>query len=360
MSFFEIKNLNANLGDFNLRDIDLDIEKGEYATVIGPTGSGKSILLETAAGFHKTQNGSINLDGHDITKLEPDKRNISIVYQDYALFPHMNIFDNIAYGLKKKTNNNKIIAKETNNISSILGIDHLLHRKPNTLSGGEMQRVSIARSLVVKPKMLFLDEPFSALDIKTKENIRKLIKFAMKEYDTTVLHVTHDFDDVWNLASRVVMMKKGSVLQNGEPEEIFNRPSYDFIADFVGTNTLFGRVKDKEDGLTVLDICGFDMYTTDSVQQMKDVRVSIRPEDIIIAKKPLESSARNVIPCKIEDIQRKGHLVWITLSIGDMDLKAVLTPNSCQMLELEKGKQFYAIFKAVNLKILGDNNAESV
>ena len=352
MSFFEITDMSMNLGEFRLTDVNLEVERGEHATIIGPTGSGKSILLETAAGFHKTQKGSIMLDGMDITKFEPDKRGISIVYQDYALFPHMNVFDNIAYGMKKKVKDNKKIGREIDNISSILGIDHLLHRKTDTLSGGEMQRVSIARSLIVKPKMLFLDEPFSALDVKTKEKMRRLVKMAIEEYETTVLHVTHDFDDVWNLANRVVMMKKGSVLQEGKPEEIFNRPSHDFVAEFVGTNVLSGRVKGMDGDLTVLDINGIDMYTTDSVQPGKDVRVSIRPEDIIIAKKPLESSARNVIPGRIKDILKKGHLVWITLSIGDVEIKAVLTPNSCHMLDLEIGKEFYAIFKAVNLRMI--------
>ncbi|ACV24967.1 ABC transporter related [Methanocaldococcus fervens AG86] len=180
MSFLEIKNLSIDLGEFKLIDVNLEIEKGDYLTIIGPTGSGKSILLETIAGFYKPKNGKIFLEGEDITNLPPEKRNMSIVYQDYVLFPHKTVFENIAYGLKKKIKDKDKIKEEVNRISELLNISHLLHRKPGTLSGGEQQRTALARALVVKPKLLLMDEPFSALDVKTKENLRKLVKKAVR------------------------------------------------------------------------------------------------------------------------------------------------------------------------------------
>ncbi len=229
----EIENLCVDLGEFKLNGVSLKADRGDYIVIIGPTGSGKSIVLETVAGFYKPIRGKIRLEGRDITFLPIEKRNVSIVYQDHALFPHMSVFENIAYGLKKKERNSSIVREEVRKIAKILGISHLLHRKPDTLSGGEQQRVAIARALVVKPKLLLMDEPFSALDVKTRENLRKLVKKAVKKYDTTVLHVTHDFEDVFSLANEVAVMKDGEIVQTGRPEEIFSRPLNDFVADFV-------------------------------------------------------------------------------------------------------------------------------
>ena len=245
MDFLEIEDLSIDLGEFKLVDVNLKVKKGDYLTIIGPTGSGKSILLETIAGFYKPKKGRVYLDGEDITDLPPEKRNMSIVYQDYVLFPHKTVFDNIAYGLKKKIKDKDKIKEEITQIVEVLNISHLLHRTPDTLSGGEQQRVALARALVVKPKLLLMDEPFSALDVKTKENLRRLVKKAIKEYETTVLHVTHDFDDVWSLANRVAVMKNGRILQEGEVNEIFYKPSINFVAEFVGTNVLDGEVIDK-------------------------------------------------------------------------------------------------------------------
>ena len=233
--FIKIVHLSIDLKDFQLRNVNLDIEKGDYVVIIGPTGSGKSVILETIAGFYTPEAGKIILEGQDITHFPPEKRNMSIVYQDYMLFPHMTVYENIAYGLKK-TSDKDHIEKEVKTIASLLKIEHLLHRLPGTLSGGECQRTAIARALVVKPRLLLMDEPFSALDIKTKKELRQLVKTALKEYQTTTIHITHDLDDVWHLATKVVMIRKGRVLQIGPPEHIFTNPTDDFVANFVGAN----------------------------------------------------------------------------------------------------------------------------
>ncbi|NJE07076.1 ATP-binding cassette domain-containing protein [Thermococcus sp. M39] len=351
--FLEIRDLSIDLGEFKLVDVSLGVEKREYVTIIGPTGSGKSILLETIAGFYKPERGKIILEGRDITHLPPEKRGVSVVYQDYVLFPHMTVYDNIAYGLRKKINDEERIKEEVERIAKVLKIDHLLHRMPTTLSGGEMQRAAIARALVVKPKLLLMDEPFSALDVKTREKLRRLVKKAIQEYQTTVLHVTHDFDDIFSLATKVVVMRDGKVLQIGEPEEVFSRPSSDFVADFVGTNILKCRVVGAEGNLTVLSVNGLRIYSTDRAEIGEEVRVSIRPENIIIAKEPIESSARNVFIGKVSEVSRKGHLVWLRIKLDGVELKAVITPNSCDLLGIEEGKEFYVIFKASNVRIVG-------
>jgi len=229
----ELEKVCISLGEFNLESISLKVNQGEYLTIIGPTGSGKSIILETIAGFYKPASGKIKVNGQDVTHLPPEKRNISIVYQDYVLFPHMNVYENIAYGLKKRFNSQKDLKAKVEEIAELLNISHLLSRYPSTLSGGESQRVALARALVVNPKVLLLDEPLSALDPLTRENTRKLIKCVVTQLKTTTIHVTHDFEDVRVLANKVAVIKNGKVLQVGTPEEILLNPANEAVAELV-------------------------------------------------------------------------------------------------------------------------------
>ncbi len=157
-----------DLGGFKLRDVTFSVDKCDYVCIIGPTGVGKSILLETIAGLYNPKKGRILLDGEDITHLPPERKHVGVVYQDYALFPHMTVFNNIAYGLRKKIKDKNIVKQEVKRIAELLEIDHLLHRKPGTLSGDEQQRVALARALIVRPKLLLMDEPFSALDVRQR------------------------------------------------------------------------------------------------------------------------------------------------------------------------------------------------
>ncbi|AIJ05587.1 ABC transporter related protein [Methanocaldococcus bathoardescens] len=351
MSFLKIEDLSIDLGEFKLVDVNLKVKKGDYLTIIGPTGSGKSILLETIAGFHKPEKGKIFLEGEDITDLPPEKRNMSIVYQDYVLFPHKTVFDNIAYGLKKKIKDKEKITEEITQIAEVLDIAHLLHRKPDTLSGGEQQRTALARALVVKPKLLLMDEPFSALDVKTKENLRKLVKKAINEYETTVLHVTHDFDDVWGLANRIVVMKNGRILQEGSVNDVFYKPSINFVADFVGTNVLEGEILGKENGLTKVKVGNCILLSVDDGKGK--VRLSIRPEDIIISKNPIETSTRNEFKCKVKEIKKMGNLMYLILDMDGIKLRCILTPNALYSLDIKEGDGVYAIIKATNVRIIG-------
>ncbi len=397
MNFLEVNSLHLDVGGFELTGVNLEAEKGDYVALTGPSGSGKSLLLETVIGFYAPKKGSIFLEGRDITALPPDKRQISIVYQDHMLFPHMDVFENIAYALRKKLRDKKQIESEVRQIAGILGIDGLLHRKPTTLSGGEKQRAALARSLVVRPKLLLLDEPFSALDIRNREKMREALKKAIREYRTTVLHVTHDFDDIWSLANRVVIIRNGEVMQEGDPESVFRRPSPDFVADFLGTNVLKGKVRALEGKLTVLEIRGpgqnqipnkiqkqnqnqnrdqkknrdqsqsFEIYSADSAEPGEEVSISIRPEEIILARGAVESSARNTVKGIVTGISKKEHLVLVEMEIGNSaagnsgqgnsesgisELKAVVTPTSCELLDLGIGKEIYAVFKAANARII--------
>ncbi len=346
-----VENLSVDLGDFHLRDVSLSVEEGDYLTIIGPTGAGKSVLLETIAGFYPPREGRIILGGRDVTREPPERRRVTIVYQDYMLFPHMSVFDNIAFGLRKMGLSGHEIERDVRAIAEELRIEHLLHRRPKTLSGGEQQRVALARALVVKPRVLLMDEPFSALDARTREKLRCLVRSVISEHGTTVVQVTHDFEDVFALAKHVAVMRDGRIVQFGTPEEVFSRPGDEFIANFVGTNILRGRVVGRDGGLTAVRVGGVILYTACKAEG--SVTLSLRPEDIILARDPGECSAQNVIPVTVTDVERRGSLVWLNLESDGVSLKAVVTPNAMELLHIGKGERLYALFKASALGVMG-------
>ncbi len=352
MSLLEVKDLNINLGEFHLRDVSLTVEKNNYLTIIGPTGAGKSVLLEVIAGFYPIKSGKITLAGRNITALPPENRGMSIVYQDFMLFPHLNVFDNIAFGLRKKALSRAEIEREVRTISRELRIDQLLHRKPKTLSGGEQQRVAIARALVIRPKMLLMDEPFSALDEKTREKLRSMVKKAVKDYSTTVIHVTHDFEDVFSLANRVAVMKDGRIVQEGTPEEIFCKPTSDFVADFVGTNFFHGRVLESSN-ITTISIGNIAIYTTEVAEPGAEVTLSVRPEAIILTRELGMYSARNVLPARVVKVKKRGHVLWLTLDVEGLTLRAVITLNAAELLGIKEGVKLYIMFKASSVRVIG-------
>jgi len=362
--FLEIENLSVDLGEFYLDGINLKVKKNDYLVIIGPTGSGKSVLLETIAGFFKPEKGRIFLEGVNITELNPENRGISIVYQDYVLFPHMSVFDNIAYGLKKKTKNKVEIESKVLKMSELLNIDHLLDRKPETLSGGEKQRTAVARSLIVEPNILLMDEPFSALDVKTHSHMTGLIKNVIRDYETTCIHVSHNFNDVWNLAEVVAVMKNGKILQQGTVTEVFSKPSHNFVADFVGVHNVFeGEIigKDK-DIINIKMDHNLIVHSSDILEsESNKVFVAIRPENIIFSNEPFISSIRNQIKGKVVDIIKIGPIVWIEVKVGETSFKGILTPSSCEKLGISKGKEIYLSFKSVNVKLIdGDGSYNSL
>jgi molybdate transport system ATP-binding protein len=362
--FLEVQDLSVNLGEFHLDAANLKLEKNDYMVIIGPTGSGKSVLLETIAGFYSPHYGRIFLDGLDITNLSPENRDISIVYQDYVLFPHMNVFENIIYGLKKKNSDKVENESKVEEMARLLKINHLLERDPRTLSGGEKQRTAIARSLVVEPKILLMDEPFSALDVNTHSYLTDLIKKAIADYETTCIHVSHNFNDVWSLAEQVAVMKDGVILQQGIVTDVFSKPSYDFVADFVGVQNVFeGDVLGREKGVTSVKLKnGQTVYSSESYSSdSKKVMVAIRPENIIFSNETFISSIRNQINGTIDEIIQVGPVVWIEVKVGDISFKGMLTPSSCEKLGIKTGKEIYISFKSINVKILeGEESYNSI
>ena len=351
MSFLTIEDLSINLGEFHLKGISFELDKADYLTIIGPTGAGKTILLESIIGFWKPDSGRIFLEQEDITQELPERRRIGIVYQDYALLPHFTVFKNIAYGLRKMQKDN--IKDKIVDIASSLGIDHLLQRKPTTLSGGEQQRVALARALIVEPRLLLMDEPLSALDPKTRRETRILLKRAIQKRGTTVIHITHDMKDVWALANKVAVFREGSMLQFGELNEVFRRPKSEFIADFVGATVLNGRVKESNDGVSVVEIDGFQLLSLDHAQPGTQVKIAIRPEDIIVTKTfPRQISAQNILEARLDEIVREGNTCILKLVFHHTCLDVLVANNAVDRLELQCGDAVYAIIKGAHVRIV--------
>jgi len=220
-----IRNLYVELGDFTLKDASLDVKDGEYMVVVGPSGAGKTVLLESIAGLYSPERGEILLRGRDVTRLSPERRHVSIVYQDHALFPHLCVRDNILFGLRMRKIDEKECSEAFSRVVELFSIRSLLDRDPQTLSGGEQQKVALARALCVSPDVLLLDEPLSSLDPKTREEIEAELHHLHRELDVTTLHVTHNFEEAVALGDRIAVIGEGEVKQVGTPEDIFRKPN---------------------------------------------------------------------------------------------------------------------------------------
>jgi ABC-type Fe3+/spermidine/putrescine transport system ATPase subunit len=216
----EIRSLSNTWDEFQLRDINLKIQRGEYFVVLGPTGAGKTLLLETIAGFFSPDKGKVIMDNTDLTNISPEYRKFGFVYQDYMLFPHRSLYKNISFGLELQKLPRAEISNKVQTIAKLLKIKQLLHRYPETLSGGELQRGALARALVIEPQVLLLDEPLSALDPNTKQPIVELIKKLHNKLGITIIHITHDREEAMVMADRIAVMNEGKIVQVGKPSVV--------------------------------------------------------------------------------------------------------------------------------------------
>ncbi len=343
-----IRNLSKEWGDFGLRDINLEIKGNEYFIIIGPTGVGKTLLLECVAGLHYPDRGRVFIGNRDVTDLPPEKRNIGFVYQDYLLFPNMNIRDNIKFGLRFKNFSKNEIDEKIKKVSELLQISHLLDRNPKTLSGGEQQRVALARALVIEPRALLLDEPLSALDPGIRRILQEELREIHKKIKTTTIHVTHNFDEAISLADRIAVMSNGEILQVGKPEEIFRKPISEFVADFTGIENIFNGISEIDGGIAKIKINNVQIYAI--TPKTGNVRFSIRPEEITLSKMMFGSSARNTFRGKILGIADKGQLVRIVVDIG-IPLAVLITRGSYEGMRLSPNANVYASFKASGVHV---------
>ena len=331
----EIKNLGLNLPGFALKDINLSIGEGEFFALIGPTGSGKSLLLETLAGIMTPTSGHIFHNGRDITHLSPERRRFGLVYQDHALFPHLTVEQNIRFGfryLKKDVGDKNGIV---GSLARTLGIDHLLGRRIQSLSGGELQRTAMARALAVKPDVLLLDEPMSALDPAFRHDIQKMLSTMHQETGITFVMVTHSFDDVFYLAQSAALIRKGEIVQTGPIGELFNRPQNSFAAGFVGMKNIFPAR--WENGKVLVD----DAFSLDSAAGEGEMsHVAFRPEEVVVETRQPENSG-NLFSATIAKIAPEGFHVCLDMDCQGRTIHVFMLKRQVADLGLEQGREVY-------------------
>ncbi|WP_421911885.1 spermidine/putrescine ABC transporter ATP-binding protein PotA [Marinobacter sp.] len=284
-SLLSLKNVSKAFDDKTvLNSLDLDILDGEFITLLGPSGCGKTTLLRLMAGFEQPDTGVVSLSGHDITHAAPEHRPLNTVFQNYALFPHMSVYENVAYGLKMEKRPRAEIRQRVDDVLAMVQLQDFARRKPHQLSGGQQQRVAIARAVVKRPQLLLLDEPLSALDYKLRRTMQVELKRLQRELGITFVFVTHDQEEALSMSDRVVVLKDGAIQQLGTPREIYERPANLFTARFVGETNLFpGYLTSVEnDGIT-LDILGLSRTLQRpgfTLREGEQVSVLLRPEDI--------------------------------------------------------------------------------
>jgi len=340
-----LENVSKAWDGFSIRNINFKVNKGEYFVVLGPTGAGKTLLLELLAGFHELDSGCIEMFNKDVTNYPPEDRGIGFVYQDYMLFPHLNVYENIAYGLKVKKHTRAQVDSKVNKISRTLGIHKLLHRNISTLSGGEAQRVALARALILRPKVLLLDEPLSALDPNIQERVREEIKELHTKFGITTIHITHNREEAIILADRIAIMDNGLIHQVGDPQHIFRKPTTRFVAEFVGVKNIFpGRIKGNgQVRINGLSKTHKPIFTTSKLTG--NVNIALRPEDIIITPKVFQTSARNVLKGRISSMKDQGSVVRVDVNAGRKFMVNV-TKQALDELGITIGSDVFLMFKA--------------
>ena len=360
-----VERISKSFGSPVIKDVSFEVQPGQYFVLLGASGVGKSVLLETIAGLNRPDTGRISLDGKDITNEKMQKRKIALVFQNSTLFPHMTVYDNIAYPLRCRENNDQLtqrqIRQRVAELAEDFAVTHLLAAKPQTLSGGESQRVSLARAVASEPRCLLLDEPLSSLDAKSRSQMRALLRKINTRNRMQIVHVTHDYTEAVSLATHVAVMEAGTIVQVGTVEQIFQRPKSEFIARFVGIRNFFkGRLQEPQGHGT--DTRRFTSGSPSKEGRIFDLSLSVltgspggpgfvcvRSEDVTIGDTASRTSARNNFEGTIVDVIPAGVGVEVIVDIG-VEIAALVSAESVKALELGCGKKVWVSFKASAVK----------
>ncbi len=314
-----IKDLTLSFGETEvLKGINLDIKPGEFFAFLGPSGSGKSTLLRAIAGFGPTPQGQILLGDENIIDQPPWKRNVGMVFQSYALWPHMTVRQNVAYGLEERKVPKAEIKKRVDNALNLVGLLHLAERRPSQLSGGQQQRVAIARTVVVEPRVLLLDEPLSNLDANLREQMRRDLLDLQRQLGLTTIFVTHDQEEANTISDRMAVLDQGIIQQVGEPMDLYDNPTNRFVADFLGTaNILNGKIKSASSGSIFETESG--IHFPYAGKEKGDTSLIFRPQSLSVCH---STPALNAITLKGQVKHREflGHLVRYSIAVGNQTL----------------------------------------
>jgi putative spermidine/putrescine transport system ATP-binding protein len=313
MTFLELTGVQKRFAqNVAVEDFNLAAQKGEFVSFLGPSGCGKTTTLRMIAGFEQPTAGSITVDGVDITHAPPNKRNVGMVFQSYALFPNMTVADNVGFGLRVRKRPKDQIKKRVGELLELMNLPDRANRYPYQLSGGQQQRVALARALAIEPEVLLLDEPLSALDAKIRVALRKEIRSIQRQLGITTVYVTHDQEEAMSLSDRVVVMSDGKIEQIGAPPDIYNFPATPFVASFVGTlNLLPAMIVDPAEGRISID--GQEITASKPIELTGSATVALRPEAVRLG----EAGGRNHLRGTVEDVSFLGSIVRTRVRIGD-------------------------------------------
>ncbi len=342
-----------------LEDLNLDVEKQELMVVLGPSGVGKSTLLYIVAGLLKQDSGNIYINGEIFNGVPPEKRSVKLVFQEYLLFPHLNVFENVAFSLKIKKYSAHEIRRKTNEVLQLLEIENIKDRHPEALSAGQQQRVALARALVAEPEIILLDEPMSNLDA----NLRKYLRFELRhilksKLQMTTVMVTHDQADALSMADRIAILHDRNIEHVGNPREIFLRPKTEFVASFVGFENIYkGHVTatSPETGTVKVAIGSFEIVAPFEREFLNGDRVlvSIRPEDIAITTVRRNRNAQNVVRGRIEELLSSGLSTRLKVATREaLEFVVVAPPYAVSEFGLKIGKEVYLVFKPSSVNLI--------
>jgi len=351
----QVRGVSITLGAFAVHEASLEVGAGEYFVLLGPTGAGKTVLLECIAGLHRPERGEIVVAGQRVNQVPPEQRGLGYLPQDYALFPHLNVAQNIAFGMRLRRQPRSAINRRVAELAELLKITHLLARSTVRLSGGEKQRAALARALAIEPKVLLLDEPLSALDEQTREMLCVELRRVHAELRTTTVHVSHNFEETLAVADRIGIIHEGRICQVGTPEEVFYRPASEFVARFVrADNILRGRARRSADGL-VVTVGATEFQAANGPEG--EVFLTVRPEDVELAPAPaadatvrssdapsLRSTSRtNLVTGPIVRVVDRGPLVRVDVG-GEAPLTALVARRGWRASGLKTGDLASAFF----------------
>lgn len=339
--------------------INLNVKEGELITLLGPSGCGKTTTLRMIAGFQTPTSGDILIDGESVNTLPPNKRPTAMVFQNYALFPHLTVRENIAFGLKTRGENKEEIIRKVDEIMNLIGLNGLADRQPRELSGGQQQRVSLARAMIMEPKVLLFDEPLSNLDAKLRVSTRLEIRKLQQRVGITSVYVTHDQEEAMTLSDKVIVMKDGMIQQIGSPSEIYSHPCNRFVAGFIGkANFLDATIKDIKNEQLILDFMGKEIIAPQWDKSFKTgdaVVIVARPESIIInepSKKHIEGNVINSVYF--------GSQMLYEVKISDEQVLRIEVADPQQQIQFSAGIKVGLSFKDRSLHILSKENGGEI
>ncbi|HVN58618.1 MAG TPA: ABC transporter ATP-binding protein [Bacteroidales bacterium] len=351
-----LTDINKRLGEFSLSGISLDIPEGQYYVLLGRSGSGKTRLLELIAGLDKPDSGSIILDEKDITRTRIQERRIGIVFQDFAIFPHLTVSGNIAYPLRSRRIPEKEIEKQVNEVATRMNISHLLHRKAEKLSGGEQQRIALARTLVISPRLLLLDEPLSSLDASLCDEMKSLLR-DLKRRGQTIIHVTHDYSEAITLADRVGVIHNGRIIQEGIVDDVFNKPANRFVARYAGMKNFFRiDVTRHENVVRGVTSNGIPMKIPQGNYNGNYIAV-MKSRDISVSTERPSADSQNIYKGKVTEISRSESGMEMVISAGDI-FHAEMTMQEFLHARVCENDEVWLSFSPGSLIILDSGHTE--